>query len=201
MSLGSVLGGIAKVAAPIVGGAVGGPIGAAVGGMAGQAIGKAAGGKHHKGGGGAAGAIGQVVDEAAHALGVGGGQHIDAAATARHLAAALPSDIRQQVRDVARELQSGARNREQLVRSIQQSPEIRELVGAVRLAQVQRQATDEHRGRVQVMQRQQANDARQQAMLSKLDAIIARLENRTVVPNRMARVLGGMPMLNLVARK
>ncbi len=179
-----------------IGGAVGGPAGAAIGGAVGNAVGGKK--KKKKKGGAAADAAGAVQSAASELAAMAGG-HIspsDAINHARGALAAAPEQIRQAVRDVARELQAGRANRAQTVEAIQSSPEVREIVGAVRLSQLQTQATNEHRGIMANEARHRAAAERQQLMLAKLDQLLAKLERTTPVPNRFAAVIGGLPLLN-----
>jgi hypothetical protein len=69
------------------------------------------------------------------------------------------------------------------------------MVGAVRLAQLQTQATNEHRGIVAASNRHRIAAEKQAEVLRKLDAVLAQLEGRTTIQNRFAALLGGPGLL------
>ena len=201
MGVGSVLGSSASVGAPRVGGIAGGAVGAALGGAVGAAVGAATKKKKKRAAGGdAAAAIDDAAAQVASAA-TGPISASDAMNLARSAVSAAPQDVRQALRDVARELQASKAAREQTVRAIETSPQVKEIVGAVRLAQLQARATSEHRGIVAADERHRLMTDRQIAILAKLDEVLAKLNGVTPVPNRFASVLGGRGMLGrLVGR-
>ena len=193
-SFGKLLGGVTKLAAPIVGGVVGGPMGAAIGAQVGKVGGDALSKIGKKKISQIASSLGVSPDEATSLL-QQSGTPLVAGLTHSDLQNILNSPaLKNQLLSALQEYNAGRATNKEDAKVITStiSPQLNNILSLVKKDTLSKQVTYEHNQKVKDADRWKNNNAKQAKILAKLEALEKRIEARGI-RNKAIGASFGMP--------